>query len=520
MIAPTDRPKRVAIYCRVSSAGQRENYSLGSQEDLCRRFAASQCWTVVHVESEQHSGADLHDREGLQRALTLIEDGGADVLLALATDRLSREQLHIGVILDRVLRVGASLQFVHEDFENSEVGKFILSARTFAAEMHLAKIREATQRGRRERVASGKPLPGNRPSYGYRWVDQGKSRLELEPVNATVVRSIFDMALDGRSLRSIAARLHERGISSPTGRARWTPTVIRELLLRPIYAGHAMGYATRSERQPGGGYVRRVSTTAERVPLPGVAPAIVTQQEAETVAQRLMMNKAHSTRNNRNPGAALLRAGFVKCGHCGRAMNVQNAPEGQFKQSAAYRCNSRSQQGHDCPQPKIATNLLDNAVWAKVADVLRDPQIIAHEVAQHRQDGGLERGRAALERQVVSLADKQARIAKRVADIEDDAVAAPLIAELRSLAARKMAAEHELSTTERRIADRAADDAKVQSLTAWCQRVGANLDRLSYNERRLALEALGVQVRVYSNRATDQNREGHPRWTMTLSSLQ
>jgi hypothetical protein len=83
-----------------------------------------------------------------------------------------------------------------------------------------------------------------------------------------------------------------------------------------------------------------------------------------------------------------------------------------------------------------------------------------------------------------------------------------------------MAAEHELSTTERRIADRAADDAKVQSLTAWCQRVGANLDRLSYNERRLALEALGVQVRVYSNRATHQNREGHPRWTMTLSSLE
>ena len=97
---------RAAIYCRVSSAGQRENCSLGSQEDLCRRTAASQCWTVVHVESEQHSGADLYDREGLQWALTLIENGGADVLLALATDRLSREQLHIGLILDRVLRTG------------------------------------------------------------------------------------------------------------------------------------------------------------------------------------------------------------------------------------------------------------------------------------------------------------------------------------------------------------------------------------------------------------------------------
>jgi site-specific DNA recombinase len=473
----------------------------------------------VHVESEQHSGADLHDREGLQRALTLIEDGGADMLLALATDRLSREQLHIGVILDRVLRVGASLQFVHEDFENSEVGKFILSARTFAAEMHLAKIREATQRGRRERVASGKPLAGSRPSYGYRWVDPGKSRLELEPVNASVVRSIFDMALDGRSLRGIAANLYERGIPSPTGSPRWTPAVIRDLLLRPVYSGHAVGYATRSERQPGGGYARRVSTAEERVPLPGVAPAIVTPQEAMTVAQRLTTNKAHATRNNRNPEAALLRAGYVKCGHCGWSMSVRNAPGGTSNRSAAYRCTSRTQQGHDCPQPTIATNLLDAAVWAKVADVLRDPQIIAREIARHRQDGGQERALAGLEKQIGSLADKQARIAKRVADIEDDAVAAPLIAELRSLAARKTAAEDELSTTERRIADRAAEDAKVQSLTAWCQRVGANLDRLNYNERRLALEALGVQVKVYSDRASDQNGETHPRWTMTLSSM-
>lgn len=152
---------------------------------------------MVRVESEQQSGAGLYNRERLQRAPTLIEDGGANLLLALATDRLSREQLHIGVILDRVLRVGASLQFVHEDFENSEVGQFVLSARTFASELHSAKIPEATQRGRRERVANGKPLAGNRPLFGYRWVDQGKLRLELEPVNADVVRSIFDTALMG-----------------------------------------------------------------------------------------------------------------------------------------------------------------------------------------------------------------------------------------------------------------------------------------------------------------------------------
>ena len=181
------------------------------------------------------------------------------------------------------------------------------SPRTFAAEMHLAKIREATQRGRRERVANGKPLAGNRPAYGYRWVDPGKSRLDVEPVNAAVLRSSFDMALKGRSLRSITANQYEPHIPSPTGSPHWRPAVIRDLLHRPVYAGQAVGYAIRSERQPGGRYIRLPSSGAERVPLPGIAPAIMTPQEAATVAQWLATNKAHAIRNNGNPEAALLR---------------------------------------------------------------------------------------------------------------------------------------------------------------------------------------------------------------------
>ena len=147
---------------------------------------------------------------------------------------------------------------------------------------------------------------------------------------------------------------------------------------------------------------------------------------------------------------------------------------------------------------------MDDAAWPTVAEVLRDPQTIAGEVERYRQDGGLERDRAAVQKQTESLADKQSRIAKWVGDIEGDAVVAPLMAELVSLATCKKAAEREMLTIDQRIADRAAEDMKVQNLTAWSQRVGSNLDDLTYSERRLALEALGVQVKVYSNRSADE----------------
>ena len=147
----------------------------------------------------------------------MIERSEADVLLAHSLDRLSRHQIDVAVIVDRIEAAHGELALVTEDFENSPVGTFIRSARAFAAEVELAKITERTARGRRARLDSGKPLAGRRPAFGYIWADEEKSRLELNPDTAPIVRSIFDRYLNGGSLRAIALDLTRRGIPTPSG---------------------------------------------------------------------------------------------------------------------------------------------------------------------------------------------------------------------------------------------------------------------------------------------------------------
>ena len=319
------------------------------------------------MESEQHSGAALVDRDGLQRVLSMIEAGEADVLLAHASDRLSREQLHIGVILDRVLRAGASLQFATEDFENSPVGKCLLSARTFAAELELAKIGERTQRGRRARVAAGKPLAGRKPPFGYRWLDPekkkgGKTRLVINPDEAPAVRLVFDLALQGLPLRRISDALAARGIPSPAGAPRWQPSSIRDVLLRPVNSGSLVTHATKRERLPNGGYRQRPATAEERVVLPEVAEPIVTPEKQAAVTRRLELNKLNSTRRNMYPEAALLRGGHLVCGHCGWTLSVSNATPASRSLSPQYRCTAQRQHGPSCPRPSISASVIDDAV--------------------------------------------------------------------------------------------------------------------------------------------------------------
>nr|MBA2596249.1 hypothetical protein [Chloroflexia bacterium] len=87
---------------------------------------------------------------------------------------------------------------------------------------------------------------------------------------------------------------------------------------------------------------------------------------------------------------------------------------------------------------------------------------------------------------------------------------------LQTLSARKKAAEAERDALRQRIADRDAETARVATLAEWCQTVAANLDVLTYDEKRLALAALGVKVRVYKQGSTDADGSPYPRWEMTL----
>jgi hypothetical protein len=195
------------------------------------------------------------------------------------------------------------------------------------------------------------------------------------------------------------------------------------------------------------------------------------------------------------------------------ALGLVHRPPRLAGSSPQYRCENR--QGA-CPRPTITATLLDGTVWERAVSILRDPSVIEDEVAKRREDGGLDRDRAAIEKQIASIADKQGRIAKRLAEIEDDDVAALLMAELQALSTRKKTAEAERDDLMRRIADRAEEDARVRSLAQWCARVEANLDTMSYEEKRLALDALGVKVSVYKRGATDADGNSLPRWDITM----
>lgn len=69
--------------------------------------------------------------------------------------------------------------------------------------------------------------------------------------------------------------------------------------------------------------------------------------------------------------------------------------------------------------------------------------------------------------------------------------------------------EQERTDLERQRENWRTAEAQLDSVEAWCRLVAVNLGELSYDERRMAVGALGVEARVWA-------RHHDPRYQVTM----
>lgn len=498
---------RAAIYCRVSTAGQEDGSSLETQEASCRAFASDQGWVVAAVYREVFTGAELFDRPQLGTLREAVRRREVDVVIAHALDRLTRNQAHLGVILSEADYAGVAIELVTERLEDTPEGRLLQSVRGFVAEVERLKIAERTLRGRRARTEQGKLLPGGKPPFGYRWRSADKGALDLDPLTAPIVQRLYSDYMVGIPLRTLADRLTAEGIPTSTGRSKWVATTIRCMLRNPAYMGEARAWRYSCTRTKGGGWSTRERPIEEQVALPaGTVPPLVDPPTWHAVQARFARNKAEAPRNNRHPEESLLRGGLVRCGYCGNTVIA-------FVHSAGlmYRCCVYSKQIPGCRSSNVLVKTLDQAVWEKVEAVVTQPEIIALQLERLQQNDDNGADIAALDRQLEAIERQRKRVARGMAALDDDEASAPLLVELKGLAAQKRQLDAERTVAAERFLDQEAHRERLTNLVDWCRHVADNLPALTYAEKRDLLAALDVSVKLY------QKGQPTPRWEITMS---
>jgi site-specific DNA recombinase len=521
-LAPTSTLK-AAVYVRVSTNGQAEaddvtradgqivarETSLDTQEAACRAFAEAQGWHVEAVFSDVYSGHSLFDRPGLTELRARVAAGGIGRLVVFSMDRLSRKMGVVAFLSDELADAECDLTFATETYSNDSTGKLLQAFQEWRAEAERETIRDRMTRGKVRKARAGALLPGCRARYGYRFADASRTRFEIEPTTADIVRQMFARAAKGDSLRSIGQWLTRSGVPTPTGRGTiWCHTVVRNLLQDEQYIGTAVAFR-RAMQMTRSKHGRRYRRTSERpsdhqIALPeGTIPPIIDRATFEAVASRIATNKLEARRFNKNPEGTLLRAGFVFCGYCGRRMTVSNL-------HGEYRCAVNSLQTERCPgNPRIGAQLADAEAWGRIRRVLLDRSIIEREVERRAaDDGSAERDVARIDKLLTELERKRRNLTANLADLDPDS-AGEVRGLLRNLSERRQAHEAERSEAQTRQERRQEERARLQGIQAWQARVAMNLDDLDYAGRRDALLAVGLKMTVW-------RQEHEPRWQITL----
>ncbi|MFL5698162.1 MAG: recombinase family protein, partial [Ktedonobacteraceae bacterium] len=447
-----------------------------------------------------------------------------DVLVVSEIRAISRRQVEVFVIYDMLQKYGVELETVEEKFEDSAMGRLLLSLRAAFAEIERDQSYLRLQRGKKDRMTNGAPNGHPKPAYGYRLVDTKREVKAAYEFNHTIIyvddegnewseyrvcMFIFNLLNQHASLRSIATRLNDIGIPPPRKSIKliphWDSSVLCRMMSNPIYIGEVWGNKYKKVKGKNGKMkiARQPREAWVRV---GDAPAMIDRETFDAIQKQFAYNKQDSLRNNRHDEIGLLRSGYIFCGICGRRMHVQYPSKAQkADQTPYYRCLNKPGTSHVSNHgTTIHVPQLDAIAWQKVLEVLQNPEIVRARVEELRQEN-----KTPIDTEViqVTLADielQMTNLFELAKHATNDTTISRLGQMMEGLEKQRRETEALLFDLEEDDEEREAVEKEIAKFEAWAEKVRPFLlDESyapSYEEKRLAVRILGLRVTVYPSK--------------------
>jgi len=244
------KPLRCAIYTRKSTTeGLDSDFTtLDNQRESAESYIKSQHnqgWVLLKdlYNDGGFTGANT-DRPALQKLLQDIREKKIDCVVVYKVDRLSRSLSDFVKLLQFFEEQQVTFVSITQHFNtNTSMGRLtlniLLSFAQFEREMISERVKDKMGAARKK----GRWV-GGLPGLGYE-IDKPTKKLVINPKEATLVRRIFQLYLEGNSLLKIAQKLNAEGLRTKvypgrknnSGGVLFRNTNIQLILRNPTYMG-------------------------------------------------------------------------------------------------------------------------------------------------------------------------------------------------------------------------------------------------------------------------------------------
>jgi len=327
-------PKITALYERLSLDDDLDgtSNSILNQRQILEEYAAKNGFTHIrHFEDDGYSGSNW-DRPGWKKLIEEVQAGNVGICLVKDMSRVGRDHIQVGIFTElfrqrgvRFIAVGNGIDSINP--ESLEFAPFLNIMSEWYARDTSKKIKTVAH----SNGNNGKPLSYN-SIYGYRKSPDDKHVWLVDEYPASIVKRIFQMAMDGMGPHQIARQLTAEKIEKPSvyfvknrmvGKKpssrdisepyAWNGGTIRAILSKPEYCGNTVNFRTYKES-----YKDKNSKWNPKENwkiFPNAHEAIIDQETFDTVQRLRGTPRRIDTLGEANP-----LTGLVFCAQCGAKM--------------------------------------------------------------------------------------------------------------------------------------------------------------------------------------------------------
>ncbi len=317
--------KKAVLYLRVSSEEQVDNFSLDTQEDICRKEATKRGYEIVNLFREE--GRSAKTIVGRPMLINLLEycrknKGIVSAVFIYRLDRISRQTSDYLAIRKRLGEHGVTVVSATEPTGDTPTEKLVETMLAGFAQLDNDIRGERARNGLRARFMSG--LISGKPPLGY-VLSNGFAVKDVESFDK--VKAAWDLMATGtKSLLEIAAIMNDWGLREIKGNKRY---LLRSQTTQRIFRQKFYIGIITSQKYPD-------EVKGQHVPM-------ITEQvfyKVQAVLDGRNVSKIPFTKRDKLKGDFPLRR-LLKCASCGSGLTASWSKSKSGNKYGYYRCGDK-----------------------------------------------------------------------------------------------------------------------------------------------------------------------------------
>lgn len=214
---------KACMYLRLSKDDGMsiESNSIINQRELIQSYAKKNNLEIVKEYVDDGYSGTNYDRPALKDLMEEIskKDRAFDIIIVKDLSRFGRDYIGAGKYIQKIfpqlhirfISINDNYDSKHADMSDTNL---MLPIRNFINDSYARDISNKVKSSQKMKREKGDYI-GSFAPYGYKKSEENKNKLIVDENVSDIIKSIFDMKLQGYSSKAIAEELNDLGIDSP-----------------------------------------------------------------------------------------------------------------------------------------------------------------------------------------------------------------------------------------------------------------------------------------------------------------